>query len=241
MEFESRKDELIRICLEFPAIQDLEVVISQPYIPWVPDNWNGLLVLAEAQNLSKTNQGYVDQLRKMSAEEQVCRLCDPNNLGIEPWDDSSLKLAVEAALSESWNQTAVSNAVLWSQITATSANQTPSDELIVLSTRLWPQLLDVLQPKLVVSAGKIANGVVDVAKKRSSCSFEHIKLRLPSPNAMSRTSGMFKQADLLRRFPEVANVVSKYPKWVEKHALNKVFYACHAVSLYGRQPRRTAM
>jgi hypothetical protein len=238
MEFESKKNELIRLCLEFPAIEGIDVVIPRAYIPWVPDNWNGLLVLAEAQNLSETNRGYVERLTKMSEKKQVCRLYeseDGSNLGIEPWDDGSLKLAVEAALGELWSRTAVSNAVLWSQVSDTGANQTPAEKLAQASCELWSHMLPVLQPKSVVSAGKIANGVVDVAKQKSGCSFEHIKLRLPSPNAMSRTSGMFKQADLLRRFPEVASVVSKNPKWVEKHALNKVFYACHAVSLREKQ------
>jgi len=225
-------EHLVRICLDHPLPDSDRVVVSYPYIPWVPSDWNGILVLAEAQNLSKTNADYRNNLRNMLPNEQVRRLHhDRISLGIEPWDDGSLKLAVDAALDARSAQTAVSNGVLWSQVTDTDANQTPSDKLVQESSGVWSEMLPVLQPMCVVSAGKKALAVVEAAKKMSGCSFEHIHLRLPSTNNLSRISGMFSGEDLLRRFPEVARVTDIYPDWVAENTQNKIFFACHAVSM----------
>ncbi len=46
---------------------------------------------------------------------------------------------------------------------------------------------------------------------------------------------LFNEADLLNRYPEVKNVVNKHPEWLQGgYRLNKIFFACHAVSLYSR-------
>ena len=229
---------MIGLCLEFPVPIDSNVVVARPYIPWVPKKWNRLLVLAEAQNLSKTNADYVDWLGTRKPEEQVCRLGereDTADLNIQPWDDGSLKLAVEAAFGEDANQTAVSNAVLWSQVTESNANKTPSPQLIKASAKLWSELLPVLQPQSVITAGNVAHKVIDIAIHIHGVAptFKHYKLRLPAKTAMSRVSGMFKVEDLRLRYPEVAKAEEKYCDSTEKFKLNKIFYACHAVSLHG--------
>ncbi len=42
---------------------------------------------------------------------------------------------------------------------------------------------------------------------------------------------MFSKEDLLKRFPEVAEVVEKRSEWHRNgYESNKVFFACHAVS-----------
>lgn len=48
---------------------------------------------------------------------------------------------------------------------------------------------------------------------------------------MSRISGMFNSNDLLERFPEVREIAEKNENWIKNYRSNKVFYACHAVSL----------
>lgn len=229
--------EMVRICMDFPFPDGSKVVIARPYIPWMPEKWNGLLVLAESQNLSKTNADYVDWLNDLCSDEQVLRLHrvrQTQDLGIAPWDDGSLKLAVEAAFGEDANQTAVSNAVLWSQVTESNANKTPSLQLIMASAKLWSKLLSVLRPKRVITAGNVAHKVIDGPTCRAAHTFKHYKLRLPARTAMSRVSGMFRDEDLRSRYPEVENVIKRHPEWVEAFERNKVFYACHAVSLCGR-------
>lgn len=231
------KNKLARTCLEFSVPVPAAAVVEQPYIPWVPEHWNGLLVLAEAQNLSKTNSGYVDWLRSLEPEKLVCRLYErgvPANLGIEPWDDGSLKLAVEASLGLRASETAVSNAVLWSQVSGTGANQTPSQRIIDLSIGLWSKLLPILRPSCILCAGNVAHRVmtrVEQQLEHALANTRHFKLRLPSKTAMSRMSGMFREDDLKLRYPEVAAVIEQHSEWVRSYGLNKIFYACHAVSV----------
>lgn len=53
-----------------------------------------------------------------------------------------------------------------------------------------------------------------------------------SPLGMSCVCGMFGENDLLSRYPEVAQVCRQHPEWAAApYAKNKVFFACHAVSL----------
>ena len=86
-----------------------------------------------------------------------------------------------------------------------------------------------LEPHIefVVTCGTIAASVFDfVGGKRK-------KLRSPSPNAMSRVSGMFRKDDLLERYPEVKTAYEemKFDKNDISYEQNKIFYACHVVSL----------
>ena len=111
---------------------------------------------------------------------------------------------------------------MWSQQSNTGANINPSNVLSDLSIQIWKEFLEILQPKLVITAGNKAN---DVIKE------PHIKLRLPAKTALSRVSGMFQVEDLLMRYPEVQRIAIKNPLWVKEYKENKIFYACHAVSI----------
>ena len=51
-----------------------------------------------------------------------------DGIGVSPWDDGSLKLAIEAALDVSEEETAVSNAVLWSQRDSNPRRNATPDE-----------------------------------------------------------------------------------------------------------------
>lgn len=228
------KEELIQICMDFSIPKDINVVISKPYIPWIPEDWNGTLVLAEAQNLSSQNVQYVDYLKRLSDYDKIDRLNNSGNkedLGIAPWDDGSLKLVIEAAFNENADKVAVSNAVMWSQVSNSNVNMNPDNNLCLLSSELWSLLLPVFNPNKIITAGKIAENVISYIK----LNYDHVGLRLPSKTAMSRISGMFNKEDLLKRYPEVKDSVTRHPEWVEKYTLNKIFYACHAVSLYAKK------
>ncbi|MDZ4205125.1 MAG: hypothetical protein U1C46_09955 [Bacteroidales bacterium] len=221
------KNELIEKCKEY-IIEGNKFVIAEPYIPYIPENWNGILILAESQNLSKTNDNYVTILRSLTPEQRIERLYyEESYIGVYPWDDGSLKLAVESALNIKVNDTAVSNAVLWSQRNETGANKNPSDEIIKLSSLLWKDFLEIINPTMIVSAGNIARDII----LKTNWKGKQINLRLPSKMALSRVSGMFDKADLLKRYPEVKLVINKNKNWVKSYELNKIFYACHAISI----------
>lgn len=228
------KGNLIEICKNYILEEGL-AVISEPYIPFIPDNWNGILILAESQNLSKGNQKYVDALKKMLPNEKFLRLYkNSNNIGVYPWDDGSLKLAIESSLEVKSYETAISNAVLWSQRSQTGANINPNERIIKYSEGIWKEFLEILDPKIVIVTGKIAKDII----YRTRWKGEIKELRLPAKTAMSRMSGMFDENDLLTRFPEVKQVVERNKGWVKDYSLNKIFYACHAVSVLTSKNRK---
>ncbi len=223
--------DLVAICKRHILPRNADVVVREPYVPYIPKRWNGFVVLAEAQNLSDTYDEYVSRLKKLSSVERIQRLEGRAGAGIRPWADGSLKLAVEAAFGISADSTARSNAVLWSQVDASGRNKKPSDELVLRSIALWSDLLPLIAPKHIVTSGAIARRVIE----HIDGSWKHTPLRLPSRRSMSPVSGMFPEQALLSRFPEVRRVVEAHPDWLEGgYRQNKVFFACHAVCLAQR-------
>ncbi|MFV1951579.1 MAG: hypothetical protein ACC630_06460 [Nitrospinota bacterium] len=218
-------DELLAVCARHTRAKDDDVVIPEAYLPYVPPNWNRLLVLAEAQNLSELNGVYVRSLGALKAPDRMTRLRDGSDVGVAPWDDGSLKLAIESACEADSTETAVSNAVPWSRREGDGANTNPSQEMIEWAVTFWKDLLPLLRPSHIITAGKVAETVITLADPSSE--YCRTSVRLPSPQAMSRVSGMFQIEDLLARYPEVRRVVDKHPEWSLR---NKVFFACHVVS-----------
>jgi hypothetical protein len=226
-------DELVNICREHSLPQDHGVVIAEPYIPYIPKDWNRVLVLAEAQNLSDTNRSYVEGLKQQSPDARIRRLYGSSeSIGIQPRDDGSLKLAAAAMFpSEPIDAFAVSNAVLWSMRTADGTNLNPDDALIQSSVKVWQRIQRILDPSLVIACGRVAHVLSEQA---FSC--HCLMLRLPARRAMSIMSGMFDQDDLLRRFPEVKSAIERHPSILSgSYSQNKIFFACHAVSLANGQ------
>ena len=91
-------EEVRAACRQAPAIAGVSVVIDEPYAPYIPPRWNGRLVVAEAQNLAGDTE-YVRRLKAATPEDRISRLhrSASEHLGIGPWDDGTLKLAVTAA------------------------------------------------------------------------------------------------------------------------------------------------
>ncbi|MEE4357305.1 MAG: hypothetical protein V2I97_12635 [Desulfococcaceae bacterium] len=222
--------KLLAVCKKYVMPDSIDVVIKEPYIPFIPNKWNGMIVLAESQNLSWKNQDYVDYLYSLTPNERIKRLnFGGDEIGVEPWDDGSLKLAVEAAFRVKALETSVSNAVLWSQRGDSEENVNPDFDLQEVSSKLWTEILGTLNPNVIICSGKIADSIINNAGWNGKI----INLRLPSKTAMSRISGMFDEEDLLRRYPEVKVVIDNNPEWLDSGYLrNKIFFACHAVSLY---------
>jgi hypothetical protein len=154
--------DLTRICERNLLPNNVKATVREPYIPFIPEHWNGVLILAEAQNHGKAvklRDGtlFLDWLMSLSSIKRMQRLYhNPDypklgNIGIQPWDDGTLKIAVEAALNINADETAVSNACLWSA---------PSEELKECSVRVWTDMLKILKPKKIVTAGSIANEII---------------------------------------------------------------------------------
>ena len=222
-----KKEKLTTICSRHRVPSSLRATIREPYIPFIPKRWNGVLVLAEAQNHGKNSKAYLSWLRSLAPVKRIQRLyLRTGKVGVHPWDDGSLKLAVEAALSLKAEETAISNASLWSQVHSNGKNQNPSKELADRSIPVWKAMLKVLRPRLIVTAGSIAKDTIRQAGGKP------LAWRLPAPMSMSRASGLFSENDLLRRYPEVAKVVKARPEWLATgYRRNKIFFACHAVSV----------
>src|SRR3989442_14810132 len=107
---------LIRICQRHVLDSNSLVVVPEPYIPLIPEPWNGTLVLAEAQNLAGKNGNYPIGLKAASSEARIRRLGRNGQVGVGPWDNGSLKLAVEAALQLRTAECAILNGIPWSLV-----------------------------------------------------------------------------------------------------------------------------
>lgn len=225
-----------------------KVVVPEPYVPHVPKDWNRVLVLAEAQNLSNAHKGYRARLLAADAESRILRLLaskdsPDSHLGIKPWDQGFLKLAVEAALGERAAQSAVSNAVLWSLVGPEGANVRPSSETIGSSIGLWAELLPVLRPARIVAAGKVAQTVVSEVRKLGAWTGSVLALHLPSPRVLAVVSGMFDPGDLKEHYPAACEALDRHASGWRAQSLKEVrgrlFYACHAVSMARKLGRGT--
>lgn len=225
------KSKLLAICRSRVLGNIDEETLPEPYIPFVPDNWNGGLVLAEAQNHGAKSREYLEWLRGLNSKDRMLRLYKHGDkLGCQPWDDGSLKFAL-ACLSESVAERwAVGNAVLWSRVHGSGRNDNPSERMTENSIKVWSEYLKEFKPRLIVTAGKVARDVV----ARVGFQGQTLRLALPSPSYLSRTSCLFSETDLLERYPEVRQALRARPDLIAgRYRLNRIFYACHAVSVAG--------
>ena len=222
------REKLIKICEEV-TIEGNGAVIPEPYIPYIPERWNRVIVLAEAQNLAKSNDDYVGILQKMSKRNRIERLYrafeTENRMRIQPWDDGSLQLAVEGALGIRPQETAVSNSVMWSQRKRNGTNMNPSSKLRRLSTRLWEEMSKEISPRIVVTAGAVARDVIRPVWP----GVIQINLRLPSPPAMALLAGKTDESSLCNAHETIDKLMLKYPTWFKKNKRFKALYIWHAL------------
>lgn len=228
------KDKILNCFKNFMSSHKHELkaespIIENPYAPYVPTKWNKTLVLAEAQNLSMNHESYVAQLKSYDFPNQAFRLKDPSDLGILPWDDHSLKLAIEVGMEADHREVAVSNACFWSQRKKDGNNANPSEKLQQLSSMLWNELVILIKPKVIITIGKISKNIIEQTTLNE---IKHVNLCHPSSNYLSRFSGLITEETILERFPEVKRIDFKYPEWMQNgnYRQNKLFYAVHALS-----------
>ena len=228
--------ELVTICSRHVYSGSADVVVPEPYAPFVPSEWNRTLIVAESQNLAGASP-YLTRVVASSPDERIRRLYwEPSiGLGIGPWDDGTIKLAAAAVWPDSPATTyALSNAVLWSQRSAEGRNMNPEEALWGPSRAAWMDLLMALVPERIVTIGAIAARVME-----GLSAVPMVRWASASPQLLSRMAVMFDEADLLGRFPEVKVALDRHPEWAEKYHRNKVFYACHAVSTTRGSIRRS--
>jgi hypothetical protein len=206
-------DKLAVICEEHACPNG--VVFSESYVPYIPDDWNRVLVLAEAQNLSEKNPENAEYRKRLSelklSRDRILRLqpkqlqelrrkdgIDPppwDGIGVQPWDDGLLPLAVATALKDvDPKRVAVSNAVPWSRKTGTGANARPTHDLQERATLFWQEILACMRPSHIVAAGAVARKVMKSAD---------VKLTIwgsPSPRVLSVLSDSVNREELRTRF-----------------------------------------
>jgi len=241
---ENQKEALLDVCRKHCYQNAQNSLVPEPYLPYMPENWNGILILAEAQT---PYPNYWEKLKVLDSMGKMTRLGRKElqdkeaRIGIGPWDDRTIKLALQAVFNGAkiglkLEDVAVSNAVPWTKKT-TGKNVTPDkEEMQAKAAEFWKDIFDVWKPdlKVLVVLGNIAESVMTKAGVLSDSKYEEkkLKLRLPSRRAINRVSGIFSCDDLKARFPEVQKALDtlKMNK-EEKQYKMKVFFACHAVSL----------
>jgi hypothetical protein len=219
--------------------ESANAVISEPYIPHFPDGgneWNGILVVAEAQNLSDRFSHYRSKLEALSRsgdrEELWDRLnrslfCDGPAIGIGPWDDGTIKLSVACLRGvDSVDQVAVSNAVVWSAREG-GASEHLRREMTEASTQFWIDILRVLRPREILAFGSTARRVMH----HTGFPADNI-VDLPGP--FSRTlqiSFKMNLQRLLDAFPEVGDILvpARQAFRIENEAL-AIHCACASIS-----------
>ena len=222
--------KLFNICQRHILKDQTLTRVPEPYIPFVPKNWNGTLVLAEAQNLS-INGKYFQWLSSLTTDERIYHLAANDQVGIQPWDDGSLKLAVESALGIQADKTAVSNGVLWSLVDGKGNNKNPTTELMRHSQAVWAEMFALWKPEHIVTAGAVAARVLAGVFKNLNYKPRFTVWPLPSPRVLSPISKTVNEERLLRRFPEVTKAINANPTWVDGiNRKNKILFSCLAVA-----------
>lgn len=142
-----------------------------PYAPFIPTRWNKIMVLAESQQLrrkSKGNNAYAIRLMEVVIKGQIFRLGNEKitgtppdiQLGITPWDEGYIKLAMLAAFPQyTIDQYAVSNAIPW-HLDKSWEKKAQADFLKRKSVAFWAAVFPVLEPEIIICTGRIANSVI---------------------------------------------------------------------------------
>ena len=231
-------DSLREVCSKhiLPESVPPLAVFREPYIPYVPDDWNRVLVLAESQNLAGADQKHRLELETMDERGRIDRLYNQDGIRrVGPWDDGHLKMAVES-LGFDPERTAVSNAVPWT-LEGSKRNLNPDRRLIDLAERFWsdimPQLSKADAPALVITVGKVARQVMEAANR--SGAFTLFPLASSSTNLLARVAWLFDPQDLFVRYPEGKSVVLRY---FPTPSAPTVLFACHVLSMKSRYADR---
>ena len=229
-------DELFAVCRRH-AYEGGDVVVPEPYVPHFPkkSRWNGVLVLAIAQNLSDSSRDYRKWLQALEQRDRWNRLnldTSPlDGIGIGPWDDGTMKLSVAALLGvAAIDRVAVSNAIVWSG-RKTGSSKHLSSQVEEASVSFWADLLDALQPNRVLAFSRRAATVMEKVMKKAGVEESEL-ISLPAPFSRNYSFSFKMDTDrLLTAFPEVASALrdTKKHTTIENEPL-AIHCACASVS-----------
>ena len=242
------KDQLFKICKEHYITEkelkdykgELVNYDHYPYAPYIPKNWNKILVLGGSQKIKAANNGkkeYRESLMDLSENEMIFRLGNPvvtykkpdQFIGVEPWDNGYLKIAMISCFPESrLDEYGISNAIPWEM---SKDNKNWNILLNNKSTKFWKVLFSILKPKYVITVGNDALYTILVCYPRKEMKFKFFNLMAPLAPIGSR--GIFNESDLYFRYPEVRYAIETNPKIIKRSDPNwrrYVFFAAHAVS-----------
>jgi hypothetical protein len=222
------REALFGICARHHLPATIPAVVPEPYIPYIPEDWNGILVLAEAQNLSDTNRAYREKLLAADTRLRYGRLGPIYGIGIEPWADGTMPFAVEAAFGVDPKQCAISNAIPWSQAVGRT-NVTPATAMIRAAAPFLLEVLRELRPNTVLVCGKRSQWVFDEMRLCEAPPWRLIRANSASPLGTAQLIREFPLQQVEQRFPSVATLMKKYSS--SRYWKNRVAFACHVVQL----------
>lgn len=212
-----------------------------PYSPYIPSNWNRILVLAESQQLralNEGNEGYRNSLQNANYEDLIFRLGNikitgqkpEKQIGISPWDEGYIKLAMLACFPESKiEQFGVSNAVPWH---LDKDNKTQAALLNRKSIAFWKDILPVLKPEIIICTGVIADSIITDTGYCSNNICHQIHIRSASQlHFVAKKTYPWK--DWLDKNPAMKELFENNNDLIKSSIDPKryfVWYAAHAVS-----------
>lgn len=192
--------KLLAICRQFTKKAPDGVVFQEPFVPYIPDGWNGVLVLAVAQNVSTAGKvivrEYASYLEHLDTENRYWRLypeknqasplvrAQPDALGIGPWDNGRGKEIVKG-LQLDPAKVAVSNACPWSMRDSQGRDKPPSKACKEISAQFWTEMLEVLRPDTIITFGAISAEIMALA------GYEHRCRKFAFPSQQNRNLGRY--------------------------------------------------
>jgi hypothetical protein len=201
-------DELaISVCREFAKSAPDGVVFKEPYLPYVPTAWNGVLVLGCAENLGAKTiaEKYRQRLLAMKSKqpESLFHRLHGDDVPGRPWGDDRIKLSLRAIWPKiDFQHLAFSNAVPWSITTAGKGGKIkdtpPTPEMVDHAVDFWCSLMPALgwssptSPlKLIITVHAISRDVASKVKLKESLSSRLFSLYFPCPRNDNKISSRY--------------------------------------------------
>lgn len=233
-------DDLVAVCKQYYRPSNSSIIDHYPYIPYIPQNWNKILLLAESQQLkgnSKGNKSFKMRLEEVTDFDRICRLGNekvtksPDVIGITPWDNEYLKLALLASYKNiELKNVGLSNAIPWH---LDNRNKKMVNELSKKSAAFWGDILKIIKPDKIICSGNIANNVIrqvaadslptnlQVIKIRSASSLHWLGKRVSSYSIDEETTKIFNRSSIATDRSEKSKERYLYFMQIAKEAIQK--------------------
>ncbi len=211
-----------------------------PYAPYIPNGWNGILVLGISQHINIKNKGnkvYRESLLDALDDDLIFRLGNQEItgqksekfIGVVPWDDGFLKIAMLSCFPEfKSNQYGVSNTIPWE---LSMDDRQRNIFLEYKAIAFWKEILPILKPKYIICLGDTAKNIFQFTNyfENTDCKL----FNLIAVSSLTQVINLFDENDILSRYPEVINAINSNPSLIHRSKMSKRYYivfAAHAVS-----------